>query len=546
MITTLHIKNIGIIEDLTIDFNKGFNVLTGDTGSGKTLIIKSIDMLSGGRFSKDMIKKGMEYSSVEACIYLKDGEKRYSSNYIIVSRQVFSNGKNLCKIDGNLVSVLELKNFMKNMIDIHGQYDNQELMDIKSHINFLDRFCKENIRTELKEYKEMYIKYKKIEEELNKNYGDDIERQRKLDLLNYQLNEIVDANLKVDEEVELENKKQIMKNYEKINDALNVSTFKLENNILVELENIIRPLEKIENVDINYSSKITEIKNIYYVLQDYLNDFNSYKDNLSFDEEDFKYTQDRLDLIFNLKRKYGNSISAILDYKEDLEKQINEIENLEEHNNNLKIKQAKLREDMLVLTRKIDVIRRKYAIILQDSINSELKDLEMQNASFRVNVIYKEDLSFNENGLNKVEFEISTNIGEDFKPLIKIASGGEISRIMLAIKSVLSDVDTIPTIIFDEIDTGISGSAVKAVAKKIKRISKSHQILAITHQALLSASADYNYKVEKSVKDEKTVTSIKLLDEDQTVEEIAKISTGQITDTALKHAFELRKVSMAS
>ena len=540
MISTLHIRNIGIIKDLTIDFNNGFNVLTGETGAGKTLIIKSIDMICGGRFSKDMIKKDEEFASVEACIHISNEDKSFSDEYIVVSRQVYLNGKNLCKIDGRLVSVSELKNFMQNVIDIHGQYDNQSLMDSKTHIDFLNDFSKDEIKDTLTEYRKLYVEYKDIEEKLSKNYVDDIERQRKLDLLNYQLNEIKEADLKVEEEAILEEKKETMKNFEKISESLNITTFKLENNILVELENIIKPLEKIENFNTCYGSRTASIKNMYYELQEYLSDFNSYKENLDFDEQEFNLTEKRLDLIFSLKRKYGSTIEDILKYQDELETQIKEIENLEEYNNNLRKKQDILKNEMKILAVRLNDIRKRHAFVLEENINKHLKDLEMNMATFKVDIVYNEDEKFNVNGLNKVEFLVTTNIGEDFKPLVKIASGGEIARIMLAIKTVLSDVDKVSTIIFDEIDTGISGSAVKAVAEKIKCISKNHQVIAITHQAILTASADYNYKVVKSVEEGKTTTNISLLNEKEIVEEIAKIATGAVTATALKHALELR------
>ena len=545
MISTLHIRNIGIIKDLTIDFNNGFNVITGETGAGKTLIIKAIDMICGGRFPKDMIKKDEEFASVEACIHISNEDRAFSDEYIIVSRQVYLNGKNLCKIDGRLVSVSELKNFMLNIVDINGQFDNQSLMDSKTHIEFLDDFSKEQIRDTLSEYRKIYDEYRDIEEKLSKNYGNDIERQRKLDLLNYQLNEIKEADLKVEEEAILEEKKEVMKNYEKISESLNITTFKLENNILVELENIIKPLEKIENFNTCYGSRTASIKNMYYELQEYLSDFNNYKENLEYDEQEFDLTEKRLDLIFSLKRKYGSSIEDILKYKEELETQIIEIENLEEYNNNLRKSQELLKEKMTVLAIKLNDIRKKSALVLEESINKHLKDLEMNMATFKVDIEYNEDEKFNINGLNKVEFLVTTNIGEDFKPLVKIASGGEIARIMLAIKTVLSDVDKVSTIIFDEIDTGISGSAVKAVAEKIKCISKNHQVIAITHQAILTATADYNYKVMKNVKEGKTTTNISLLDEKEIVEEIAKIATGTITATALKQALELRSARVS-
>lgn len=540
MITNLHIKNIGIIDDIIIDFNKGFNVLTGETGAGKSLIINSIDMISGGRFSKEMIRKDAKFAAVEACLYIPELRNSFDDEYIVVSREVHTNGKNLCKINGRLVTVNELKNFMNNIIDIHGQYDNQNLMDSKSHIKFLDDFCGQNIDIYLNEYKRLFTEYHNIKSELNKNYGNEIEKQRKLDILNYQLNEISEANLKIDEDQELEDKKKIMINYEKISEALNVSTFKIENNILAEFDNILRPLEKLESIDKKYSSKVSGIKGLYYELQEYLNDLNEYKYNLDFNEESCMEITQRLDLIYSLKRKYGSSIEEILKYREKLQKEIEEIENLEEYNKELRNKLSKLKSSMLQLANSMNNTRKEYSRILEKSINKELKDLEMVNASFKVDITFNEEIEFKDNGLNNVEFLITTNIGEDYKPLTKIASGGEISRIMLAIKAVLTDVDKVNTIIFDEIDTGISGSAVKAVSDKIKRISKFHQILVVTHQPILAASADYNYKIRKVVKDGKTTTSIKRLEEKEIVEEIAKISNGAITTIALQHALELR------
>ena len=540
MITNLHIKNIGIIDDLEIDFNKGFNVLTGETGSGKSLIINSIEMISGGRFSKEMIRKGEKIASVEACIYVPELKKDFDDEYIVISREVHTNGKNLCKINGRLVTVNELRNFMNNIIDIHGQYDNQNLMDSRSHINFLDDFCGDNINIYLSEYKKLYSEYTNIKNELNKNYGNEIERQRKLDILYYQLNEINEANLKLQEDQELEDRKKIMINYEKISETLNISTFKIENGILSEFDNILRPLEKLESIDKKYSSSICGIKDIYYSLQDYLNELNEYKYELDFDEESCTEITKRLDLIYSLKRKYGSSIEEILKYKEKLQKEIDETQNLEEYNNELRKKICRLKSSMLQLANSMNNIRKEYSILLEKSINSELKDLEMVNASFKVDITFNEEIDFKENGLNNVEFIISTNIGEDYKSLTKIASGGEISRIMLAIKTVLTDVDHVNTIVFDEIDTGISGSAVKAVSEKIKRISKFHQVLVVTHQPILAASAEYNYRIRKIVKDKKTITCIKRLEEKEIVEEIAKISNGAITTIALQHALELR------
>lgn len=333
-----------------------------------------------------------------------------------------------------------------------------------------------------------------------------------------------------------------MVNFEKISEALQNSTFKIENNILVEIENILRPLEKIENFDNKYKEKVQCIRNSYYEFQEHLIDLRQYKDELEFDEESFKNTQERLDLIFSLKRKYGNTVSDILKYKKSLEEQIERIENLEEYNKSLGERINKLKDNMIIIAKKIDELRKEQTKILEKSINKELINLDMPNAKFKVNITFNEEMEFKENGLNNVEFLISTNIGEEFKSLSKIASGGEIARIMLAIKTIFADVDKVKTIIFDEIDTGISGKAVRSVAEEIKKISRNRQVLAVTHQPILTASAEFNYKIKKEVIDGKTISSIKRLDEEEAVEEIAKISNGTVTTIALEHALELRKV----
>ncbi len=538
MIATLHIKNIGIINDIIINFNKGFNVLTGETGAGKSLIIKSIDILSGSRVSKDIIRKDQEYLLVEACIY---DEK--SENEAIISREVYQSGRNLCKIDGRLVTVSELKAYMKDIVDIHGQYDNQNLMDAKEHINFVDAFSKDELNDKLKEYKEYLYKYNEIKKELKKNYGNDIERQRKLDLLRYQLNEIIEANLSVNEEESLNDKKKILQNSEKITEGLTLTKYKLEEQVIDSLDEIIISLSKISSLDVRYDNYLKEVQDAYYALTDTLDGVSNILESLEFDEDENNLICSRLELINNLKRKYGNSISEILDYSNNIEKQIAEIENLEEYNNKLKVKQSDIEDKLLTIGKDIHNIRAKYSNILEDSVNKELKALEMKNARFKINILYDEK-NFKENGLDTIEFLISTNIGEEYKPLSKIASGGEIARIMLSIKSVLSDVDKVPVMIFDEIDTGISGATVKAVGKKLKNISLSHQVFVITHQPILTAIADYNYMVYKVVESDNTNTKVKLLNEDERINEIARISSGDITKSSINHAMELRKTCL--
>ena len=486
MIGTLHIRNIGIIEDLSIDLNRGLNVLTGETGAGKTLIIDSLQIISGGRFSKEMIRRGETNSFVELCMYEPEN-REFQDGTIIVSREINNNGKNMCKINGRMVTVNELKSFMSKYIEIHGQNDNQNLLDNKLHLNYLDGFIGNDIRKTKEEYLKLYLEYNEVKKELKENFGDDKEKQRKLDLLQYQVNEIEEAGLKEKEEEELEEKRKMFLNSEKIS-------------------------ENLTNAD--------SLIGVY------------------FDEEERNFVEERLNLISLLKRKYGNTINEILNYKNEVLEEIDRIQNLEEYTNKLNIRKKELENKMDILADKLHSKRKEYATILSENINNELVELEMKNAKINIHVEKREE--YIKTGKDNVLFYIRTNIGEEEKELSKIASGGEMSRTMLAIKKVLADSDKMPVLVFDEIDTGISGKAANSVADKLKSISKKHQVLCISHLPNIAALADYNYFISKEVTDKRTKTNIKLLEEKEVIEEIARISSGEINDITLKYAERLR------
>lgn len=538
MINTLHIKNIGIIDDITINLNEGFNVLTGETGAGKTLIIGSLQILAGGRFSKDMIRNGEKISFVEMDAYIPN--MGYENDTVIVSREINIKGKNTCKINGRLVTVSELKNFMNNIIDIHGQNDNQSILDISTHIDLLDEYAYTEIKDVKDKYSKLFEEYSNIKLEIAQNYGDDKEKQRKLDLLNYQVNEIENANLKVGEEEELDDRRSVIMSSEKITFNLSDAENKL-NNIAIDSINIaIKDLEKIEKYNEEYSKILNRLKDSYYEVQEAARDISYLNSDMYFDENEQNEIEERLNLIKSLKRKYGNNIEEILEYKEKLDKEIYDIENLEGYINTLKKKMKVLENEMYELSQKMNIIRNEYAQKLSLKINKEFEELEMKNAKFSVKIEYSNDKKFNKNGLDKIEFQIITNVGEEAKSLIKIASGGEMSRFMLAIKCVLADVDKIPVIIFDEIDTGISGIAANATGEKIKTISRNHQVICVTHLASIAAKGDYNYYVCKEIENNKTKTKVKLLSEKEVLEEIARISSGSVTNISIKHAKELR------
>ena len=538
MINTLHIKNMGIIDDIIVDLNEGFNVLTGETGAGKSLIIGSLQILAGGRFSKEIIRHGEKYAFVEMSLYLPN--QGFEDDTVIISRELNINGKNVCKINGRLVTVCELRKFMANVIDIHGQNDNQSLLNVGTHIELLDEYSINEMQELKDKYKIFYEEYLKIKLELNRNYGDDKEKQRKLDLLNYQVNEIEIANLKIDEEDELESKRKIMMASEKISTSIADAENQISNVAIDSLNSAIKSMEKVEQYNQDFAPIIERLKNAYYEIQEVSYDITSFSKDMYYDEEELNKIEGRLDLINSLKRKYGNNVEEILEYKEKIIQEIFEIENLESYITKLKNDLKKNEKEMLEIAKSMNSIRNKYAEILSQKINNELKDLEMKNARFSISVEFSKEGIFNINGLDKVEFVISTNVGEEAKSLIKIASGGEMSRIMLAIKSVLADVDKIPVIIFDEIDTGISGVAANATGEKLKNIAKSHQVLCVTHLASIAAKGDYNYFVCKEVENEKTKTKIKQLTEEEILKEIARISSGTVTDISINHAKELR------
>lgn len=536
MITVLHIKNIGIIDELTINLNKGFNVLTGETGAGKTLIIGALKILSGDRFSKEMMRTGSNNSFVEMVLSLPE----YEDN-VIVSREININGKNICKINGRLVTVSELKEFMKNIIDIHGQNDSQTILDLNKHIELLDGYANQEMCELKNNYSDLYNEYLKIKKELINNYGDDIEKQRKLDLLNYQVNEITKANLKGNEDNELEEKRKLILASEKIANSLKLAQEEIDNNSIDSLNNAIRSLEKVEQYSEKYSNIVTRLKSCYYEIQEASRDLSD--EDIYFDEEEQNEIEERLNLINSLKRKYGITIEQILEYKDKIEKEIKDIENMEEYIIELKSKLFKIENQMYEISLKMNEIRKKYADKLSKEITIQLKEVEMKNAEFSVRVEFDENKKYNSNGLNKIEFLISTNKGDEKKSLIKIASGGEMSRVMLAIKNVLADVDKTPILVFDEIDTGISGVAANTTGEKMKKIAKTHQVICVTHLATIAAKGDYNYYIFKDTDGNITKTHVTELNEEQTIREIARIANGEITEISIQNAKELRNMT---
>lgn len=539
MIETLHIENIGIIDNMTVDLKKGLNIITGETGAGKSLVVDALSLICGNRFSKDIIKTGKDYCLVEIMVEKGNDE----TQDIIVSREITSQGKNKCKINGRMVTVNELKSYMSSVINIHGQNDNQNLLDESNHIKYLDEYCKDKLSVSKEKYINLYNEYILLEMELKSNYGNEKERKRMLDLLDYEITEIDNAKLKIGEEKDLEEKANIMRNSEKIYENISNAESILSSNVLNDINSVIKSLSKVCEYNELYKKENDRLQGLYYELEDLSQNLFKYKEEISFDERENNEVIKRLDLLYSLKRKYGNNIEEILEYRNEIQIKKDNIINMEEHLSNVSKKIDMLKKEMFAMSTNMSDIRKKSALELEDKINKELEDLEMKNAKLKIDIKFDETCNFNSNGLDKISFKICTNIGDDFKSLNKIASGGEISRIMLAMKKVLSQTDEVPVLIFDEVDTGISGKAGSVVGNKLKSISLNHQVICITHLGVVAAYADNNYYISKNVENNSTISTIRLLDEKETVKEIARISSGVLSSIAIDNARELRRVA---
>ena len=410
-------------------------------------------------------------------------------------------------------------------------------MEKETHIEYLDKFAGTEIQKLAKEYSTLYEKRAELKQELKRNYGDEKEKQRKLDLLKYQVNEIESAKLLPNEEEELNAKRQIMLNSELIMENIKSADYNVNEVAIEAVNTAVRGLEKIAELDNKYSNVLEELRNTYYELEESGRDIASLNEDNCFEEEDRIKIEERLDLIFSLKRKYGSNIEEILEYCDKIKKELYEIENLEEYTNKIKKEIKELEQKMLAIAEKMNDIREKTAKILDEKITNELSDLEMKSAKFQVKI--EKETELNKNGINTVEFLIKTNAGDTYKPLIKIASGGEMSRIMLGIKKVLADVDEVPVLVFDEIDTGISGVAANKVAEKLKAISSKHQVLCITHLAPIAAKGNNNYYINKQEENGRAKTKVTKLNKEQKIKEIARIASGEITEVSLKHAESL-------
>ena len=544
MLIQLDIENIAVIEKASIEFGNGLNVITGETGAGKSLLINSLSMVLGARASREFIREGADFAKVSAvfcCNFLDDilsqsGIDADDGN-VIITRKLYKDGRNLCHINGCAVSVAQLRTIGEKLVVIHGQRDSSELMDTSSHVGFLDSFC-ENEEL-LNEYKEIYRELCTVRSELEKLNGDKISRQSEIDYLSYQVEEIENATLSEGEEDELIARKTILENAEAIEKNAQKAYFALylDGGAKESLYSAKRALEALCMTDSSVQGYCEKVTELYYETEELSRDISSYISSVEYKPEELSQINDRLDTIRNLKRKFGGEISDILKFYNEASEKLLKLKSFDDDKEALTEKNDELTISANKIAKKISEARKKAAVLLSERLTKELESLDMPKC--KIEFLFT-PCPLCANGIENIEFVISTNPSEQPKSLAKIASGGEISRVMLAIKSVFSDFDKIPTLLFDEIDTGVSGRAAEKIANKMRMLSESYQLICVTHLPVIAAAAKHHMLLEKKTDSESFKTIIRSLSEEERIKEIARIISGDnINEISLQNAAQM-------
>ena len=557
MLLELHIHNFAIIEDISLEFHKGMTVLTGETGAGKSIIIDAVGLLAGGRGSADFVRHGTNKCTLEGHFTVPQNGKLkelftqesldYNSDLLVVQREIYQNGRSVCRVNGSVVTIALLKEIGAYLIDIHGQNEHQELMQSENHVHLLDYFGKNTIEPLKSSYQATYQEYRKISNKYEKFQEQEQEIAQKIDILRFQTDEIAEADLSVGEEEELEEEERRLANFQTITEALTISYQALQESEPSALELVGKAMDEMRNVadvDQNLENISTALADAFYQLQEVSSEIYNELDEQEFDEARLDEIASRLNLIQQLKRKYGSTISEILEFYNESVEELSMIENSSESKAELSEQLEKLEADLLEKGALLSEERRKVALQLEKAIHGQLQALYMDKVVFVVHFENKEARLKNVNpyGLDLIEFYISTNPGEPEKPLTRIASGGELSRMMLAMKTIFTKAQGVTSIIFDEIDTGVSGRVAQAIAEKIYSISVHSQVLCITHLPQVAAIADNHLYVEKMLETSRTTTEASILSENARIEELARMLSGsETTKVALQAAEELRK-----
>lgn len=553
MLLNLHVKNLALIDESEVDFKEGLNILTGETGAGKSIIIGSVNIALGGKVSRDIIRHGADYAMVELVFeshskeleaYFEEHDLEWEDGQIIISRKIMST-KSVVKINGETVSLSMLKEIASMLMDIHGQHDNESLLKTSRHLDMIDAFGGTEIQKKKSEIAILYRQYKEEQEKLEGFSLDEEGQRREISFLEFEVNEISEAALQEKEDEELEEEYRRMSNAEKIYAGIGGVYECLSGSnqgIQEQMGRAVRDLGEL----VNYDEKISQFYQIFLDIEALSSDLSKemadYLEEITFSEERYVQVERRLNEINRLKLKYGKTIEDILNHKIEAEEKLTFYENFQIEKENCQKRLDELERSLRTISQELTVLRQKSAEFIKKNIVKALKDLNFLEVRFEVE--FKQLESFTANGMDNVQFLISTNPGEELKTLSKVASGGELSRIMLGFKTILAGRDEIETLIFDEIDTGISGRTAQMVSEKLSEISGGHQVICITHLPQIASMADSHYLIEKSVQDGKTVTHIEALDEEASVQELARMLGGvQITDTVLESAREMKRLA---
>ncbi len=553
MLENLHVKNLALIDEAEVEFTEGLNILTGETGAGKSIVLGSVSLALGGRYTADMLRRGADYGLAELTFSVRDEKQKEKlaaldifpeDGQIIISRKLMD-GRSTSRINGETVPLARLRQVSELLIDIHGQHEHQSLLYKKNHLAILDAYADEGAQLK-KDVQSAYRTFRENEKELSRADIDEAERLKEISFLEFEIQEIQRAGLSPEEAREVEESYRRMTNgkklAEKVQEAYASTAGEPGGNASDALSRAIRALQDISGYDGRAEELCSQLLEVDGLLNDFNRELADYAQELSFSPEDFYETETRLDEINRLKAKYGSTVEEILSYAREKEERLQVLRDYDAWLEELKKKAGDSRKELERLCGKLSAIRKAAAGKLEQQISEGLKDLNFLDVQFRIQ--FQDTRDFTPEGTDEVEFLISMNPGEPLRPLSEVASGGELSRIMLAIKSVLADKDETETLIFDEIDVGISGRTAQKVSEKMRLIGKKHQVICITHLAQIAAMADTHFAIEKRTEEGRTSTSIYRLDEEASVRELARILGGaEITDTVLENAREMKMLA---
>lgn len=554
MLQSLYLENIALIEKLGIELFPGFNVLTGETGAGKSIIIDAVNFVLGERTSRDLIRNGAARAKVEAVFNLNEGDAafaaldalgiEYDGNELILSRELSAAGRNACRVNGTLVPVASLKSVSDTLVDIHGQHEHQALLDAENHISYLDAYCHAESLPIIEKIDAIVSRRNELMLKRNSGFSSQREREREMDMLRYQIEEIASANLEAGEEERLNAEKTVLLNAERIRTALETAHMALsgaeEGSALSAIDTARRSMRDIAALNKDYEALGDKIEELYYAAEDISFVLRDTSENVESDMQRLEEIEQRLKLISDLKRKYGRTVEDVIDLGKDAGTKLNELENAEALAAELDAKLDKLKAEYNVAADELSKVRRAAGDRLKRDVLNELKDLGMAKAMFDVALSDASGGEPRKGGRETAEFMLSANPGEPLKPLEKVASGGELSRIMLCFKSIFADNDRVPTLIFDEIDTGISGRTAAVVGEKMLGIAKKHQVICVTHLAQIAALAEAHLMVRKYDDGKNTFVETRQLNEEEKVQRIAQMMDGESdSPSALTHAREL-------